>query len=61
MLFTSRQAVGTFKCCNNVYSGPTRNFTHDNDFFDPSLLPPHTPMLTDVNITGFQHVILPTQ
>ena len=53
MLFTSRQAVGTFKCCVNVYSGPTRNFSHDTDFFDLSLLPPHTPFLTDVNITGF--------
>ena len=61
VLFTSRQGVGTFKCCTNVYSPPTRNFTHDNDFFDLSLLPPHTPFLTDVNITGFQHVILRTQ
>ena len=61
VLFTSRQGVGTFKCCTNVYSDPTRNFTHDNDFFDLSLLPPHTPFLTDVNITGFQHVILRTQ
>ena len=61
VLFTSRQGVGTFKCCTNVYSAPTRNFTHDTDFFDLSLLPPHTPFLTDVNITGFQHVILPTQ
>ena len=61
VLFTSRQGVGTFKCCNNVYSGPTRNFSHDNDFFDLNLLPPATPFLTDVNITGFQLVISPTQ
>ena len=57
VLFTSRQAVGTFKCCSNVYSAPNRNFSHDSDFFDLSLLPPHTPFLTDVNITGFMHVI----
>ena len=57
VLFTSRQGVGTFKCCNNVYSAPNRLFSHDTDFFDLSLLPPHTPFLTDVNITGFQHVI----
>ena len=24
--FYSRQAVGTFKCCNTVYGAPTRNY-----------------------------------
>ena len=62
VLFTSRQAVGTFKCCTNAYYVPTLSFSHDTDFLDLSLLPPHTPYLAnDVNITGFQHVILPTQ
>ena len=60
VLFTSRQANGTYKCCNNVYHGPTRNFQHDTDFLDLNLLPPATPDLTDVNITGFTQVINPT-
>ena len=60
VLFTSRQGRGTFKCCTNVYSAPRRNFEHDTDFLDLSLLPPHTPFLTDVNITGFTNVIRPT-
>ena len=60
ILFTSRQGNGTFKCCNNVYRAPTRNFEHDTDFLNLDLLPPATPYLTDVNITGFTHVIRPT-
>ena len=60
VLFASRQGRGTFKCCNNVYGAPRRNFEHDTDFLDFSLLPPHTPYLTDVNITGFTNVIRPT-
>ena len=59
MLFSSRQANGTFKCCNNVYRAPTRNFQHDADFLNLGLLPPATPFLTDVNITRFTHVISP--
>ena len=59
VLFTSRQGRGTFKCCTNVYSAPTRNFEHDADFLDLSLMPPRTPYLIDVNITGFINVITP--
>ena len=39
-LFTSRQAMGTYKCCTNVYSPPTRVYTFDTNFLTPSLLPP---------------------
>lgn len=58
-LFSSRQAIGTFKCCGIVYSPPTRNYAFDTDFLTPALLPPHTPMMKDVNITGFVQVIRP--
>ena len=27
--FTSRQAVGSYKCCTNVYAAPTRGFNFD--------------------------------
>jgi hypothetical protein len=60
-LYYNRQAVGTYKCCTNVYSPPGRGYNFDTDFLDPTLLPPRTPMFRDVNITGFTRLILPTQ
>ena len=64
MLFTSRQGRGTFKCCGpteSVFEDSPWNFEHDSDFLNLSLMPPRTPYLTDVNITGFTNVITPTQ
>ncbi len=58
-LFTSRQADGTYKCCSDVYAPPSRGFNFDTDFLTPSLLPPHTPMFRDVNVTGFAQLIRP--
>jgi hypothetical protein len=60
-LFYNRQAVGTFKCCATVYSPPTRAYTFDTDFLDPSLLPPRTPMFRDINTTGFAQILYPDQ
>lgn len=55
--YYNRQAVGPFRCCNNVYQLPgTRNFAFDTDFLSPSLLPPRTPMFRDINATGFVQV-----
>ena len=58
-MYTSRQAVGTYKCCADVYSAPTRAFVFDTDFLTPALLPPRTPMFRDVNTTGFAQIIRP--
>jgi len=58
-LYYSRQATGTYKCCTNVYSPPTRGYNFDVEFLTPSLLPPRTPMFRDVNITGFAQIIKP--
>jgi hypothetical protein len=58
-LYTSRQAVGVYKCCQDVYSPPTRGYAFDTEFLTPSLLPPRTPMFRDVNITGFSQIIRP--
>jgi hypothetical protein len=55
--FYSRQAVGTYKCCSDVYSPPTRGYAFDTDFLTPALLPPRTPMFRDVNTTGFAQII----
>lgn len=52
----SRQAVGVYKCCSNVYGAPTRAYAFDIEFLTPSLLPPKTPMFRDVNTTGFRQV-----
>jgi hypothetical protein len=54
--FFSRQAVGVYKCCNNVYNAPTRGYNFDIEFLNPDLLPPKTPMFRDVNTTGFMQV-----
>lgn len=57
-LWTSRQARGSFKCCTNVFVPPTTlAFEHDTDFLDMSLLPPGTPRISDVNITGFRQIL----
>jgi hypothetical protein len=54
-LYYSQYATGTFKCCNLVYSPPTRNYYFDTEFLTPSNLPPGTPMLQDVvNLSYWQ-------
>lgn len=60
-LFYSRQAVGTFKCCNLVYSPPSRGYQFDVEFLNPQLLPPRTPLFRDINTTGFTQMLLPNQ
>ena len=62
-MFYNRQAVGLYKYNgnNNVYSPPTRGYNFDTDFLTPSLLPPHTPMFRDVNITGFTRLLMSNQ
>jgi hypothetical protein len=60
-LFYNRQAVGTYKCCTNVYSPPGRGYNFDTDFLNINLLPPRTPMFRDVNITGFTRLLMANQ
>ena len=55
--YFNRQAVGTYKCCTDVYDPPTRAYAFDTDFLTPNLLPPYTPMFRDLNTTGFTQVI----
>jgi hypothetical protein len=60
-LFYSRQANGTFKCCNTVYSPPSRGYNFDTNFLTPALLPPRTPLFRDINTTGWTRLMLPSQ
>ena len=59
--YTNRQAVGTYKCCDVVYSPPSRGYRFDTDFLTPSLLPPRTPMFRDINTLTFRQLLRPTQ
>jgi hypothetical protein len=59
--YYSHQAYGTYKCCNNVYSPPTRGYNFDTNFLTPSLLPPLTPMMRTINVIGYTQLNLPTQ
>jgi len=59
--FTSRQAIGTYKCCDVVYGAPTRGYNFDTDFLTPTLLPPRTPMFRDLNTLTFRQILRPTQ
>jgi hypothetical protein len=58
-LYYSEYANGIYKCCNTVYSPPTRNFFFDTDFLDPSKLPPGTPKFRDMVNVGFQQIFTP--
>ena len=60
-LYTSRQAVGTYKCCSIVYGAPNRGYKFDDEFLSPSLLPPRTPMFRDLNTLTFRQILRPTQ
>jgi hypothetical protein len=58
-LYTSRQANGTFKCCATVYSPPSRGYSFDTSFLNPTLLPPRTPLFRTVSTTGWTRVLQP--
>jgi len=60
-MYYNRQATGLYKCCNTIYSPPTRGYSFDTNFLNPLLLPPRTPMFRDVNTTGFTQLMLPNQ
>jgi hypothetical protein len=60
--FTSRQGIGTFKCCDgDTYVRGERSWTFDTDFLSPTLLPPGTPMFRDINTLTFRQLLRPTQ
>lgn len=59
--YTSRQGVGTYKCCTNVYQPPTRGYNFDVEFLQLNLLPPKSPAFRDVNTLTFRQILRPNQ
>lgn len=57
--YYSRQAVGVFKCCNVVYGAPNRKYDFDQNFLDPSKLPPGTPRFQDIDNLGYHQDFRP--
>jgi Tfp pilus assembly protein PilX len=55
-LFNSHNNNGAFKCCDMVYSPPTRNWVFDASFLDPNRLPPGTPFFQTIQMSGFQRI-----
>ncbi len=63
-LFIAQQATGTFKYHSTtptVYDYADRNFKFDDEFLQPALLPPGTPMFRDVNLLTFRQILRPNQ
>ncbi len=58
--YYARQNLMPHKCCGGIiYGVPTRQFSFDTNFLDPSLLPPLTPAFRDVNALGFSQETRP--
>ncbi len=53
-LYNGHNNTGAFKCCNQVYSPPTRNWVFDATFLDVNRLPPGTPYFQYAQTTGFE-------
>jgi hypothetical protein len=60
-LYYNAQATGTYKCCTNVYGAPTRAYSFDEDFRNPALLPPRTPMFRTIDVTNFSRLSEPPE
>jgi hypothetical protein len=58
-LYYSEYASGIYKCCDAVYSPPTRDYEFDEDFLNLSNLPPGTPRFRDIVNLGFRQILTP--
>ena len=55
-LYNSYNNNGRWKCCTTVYDPPIRDWTFDSSFNDPNRLPPGSPYVYYLTLTGFQRV-----
>lgn len=57
--YFSQYATGRFKCCSLVYKPPTRAYSFDTKFLDPTQLPPGTPMFRDIDNVNYRQDFTP--
>lgn len=58
--YYNRQNLMPHKCCGGfIYGVPTREYQFDQNFLNPSLLPPLTPAFRDINALGFSQETRP--
>jgi hypothetical protein len=55
-LYNSFNNNGRWKCCTTVYDPPTRDWTFDASFNDPNRLPPGSPYVYYLALTGFERM-----
>lgn len=55
-LYNSFNNNGRWKCCTTVYDPPTRDWTFDNSFNNPNRLPPGSPFVYYLTLTGFERI-----
>ncbi len=53
-LYPSGYVNAAFRCCNTVYYPPIRDWTFDSNFLDPTRMPPGTPFIYSLTLTGFE-------
>lgn len=55
-LFNAANSNGFFKCCRTVYEPPVRNYVFDESFLDINRIPPGSPFLQSITLTGFERI-----
>lgn len=55
-LYSARNNNGTYKPTTGVYNAPNRNWVFDSTFLDPNRLPPGTPFIQFLQLTGFERI-----
>ena len=58
-LYYATYNTGIYKCCNLVYSPPTRNYIFDTDFTVVGGLPPGTPTFRDIDNLSYRQSFTP--
>ena len=53
-LYWNAYATGTWKCCNLIYTPPSRQYVFDPLFTSPQNLPPGTPMFRNVDNLSYR-------
>lgn len=55
-LYNSVNSNSVFKCCRTVYEPPVRNYVFEDSFLDINRIPPGSPFLQSITLTGFERV-----